>query len=192
LSTIAGGKQNNAGGTGVGDYTFIGGGSNNRATGDYSSVLGGLQACATKYGQRAYASGCFAAQGDAQQTDFVLRTKTTNATATNVWLDGASTRLLLTTGKAYFVTVNVSGLSSTGGAGAHYIRKVAIKNVGGTVTLIGAVSTIGTDVEDVAGYDVTITADNTNKALDIKVTGAASTTLRWVVHVQGLEMAYGV
>ena len=66
-----------------------------------------------------------------------------------------------------------------------------IKNVGGTTALVGTVSTVGTDVEDVAGWDVTITADNTNDALDIKVTGATSSTIRWVAVVQGLEIAYG-
>ena len=68
-----------------------------------------------------------------------------------------------------------------------------IKNLGGTTSLVGTVSTVGTDVEDAGAstWDVTITADNTNDALDIKVTGATSTTIRWVVVVQGLEIAYG-
>jgi hypothetical protein len=93
-----------------------------------------------------------------------------------------------------FVTINIGGIKSDGSAGAHYIRKVAIKNVGGVTSLIGTspVSVIGTDVEDNASYDVAISADNTNDALDIQVTGVAGETLRWTVHIEGVEIVYGI
>ena len=90
-----------------------------------------------------------------------------------------------------FVTVNIAGIKSDGSAGAHYIRKVAIKNVGGTTSLIGTVSIIGTDVEDNASYDVLIQADNTNDALQVQVTGAVGDTMRWTIHIEGVEIAYG-
>jgi hypothetical protein len=38
--------------------------------------------------------------------------------------------------------------------------------------------------ENVAGWDCTATADDTNKALVITVTGAAVTTIRWVASVR--------
>jgi hypothetical protein len=106
-------------------------------------------------------------------------------------LNGSSERLYVTTNRTLFATVNVAGIKSDGSAAAHYIRKVAVKNIAGTVSLIGSVSTVGTDVEDNASYNVTITADNTYKALDIKVTGADTETLRWVTHVQGVEIVPG-
>ena len=90
-----------------------------------------------------------------------------------------------------FVTVNIGGIKSDGSGGAHYIRKVAIKNVGGTTSLIGTVSIIGTDVETNAGYNVDITADDTNDALQVEVTGVASETLRWTIHIEGVEIVYG-
>ena len=90
-----------------------------------------------------------------------------------------------------FVTVNIGGIKSDGSSGAHYIRKVAIKNVGGTTSLIGTVSTIGTDVEDNVSYDVLIQADNTNDALQVQVTGVVGETLRWTIHIEGVEIAYG-
>ena len=72
------------------------------------------------------------------------------------------------------------------------MRKVSIKNVGGTTSLIGSVEAIGTDIEDNVLTDVTITADNTNDALQINVTGISGETWRWVAVVEGLEIAYGV
>jgi hypothetical protein len=191
VSTVSGGYCNTASGC----CATVGGGYCNTASGIGSTVGGGYGGLADRYGQRSYAAGLFAGQGDAQQIDLIARNKTINATPTNVFLDGTSARLTITAGKALFATVNVAGIKSDGSAAAHYIRKVAIKNVGGTTALIGTpgseVSTIGTDVEDDAGYDVTITADDTNDALDIKVTGKAEETLRWVTHIQGVEIIYG-
>ncbi len=172
-------------------WTSIGGGVNNTASADFATISGGFRGVADKYAQRSHASGRFAVNGDSQQVDLVGRTKTTNNTPTNIWLDGTSVRLTVASGKALFAVVNVAGIKSDGSAAAHYIRKVAIKNVGGTTSLIGTVSTIGTDVEDNVNYDVTITADDTTDSLDIKVTGETAETLRWTSHIEGVEIAYG-
>ena len=133
-------------------------------------------------------------RGASQQIDLVGRNKTTSGSAVNIFLDGASQRISVIDGTAMFVTINIGGIKSDGSAGAHYIRKVAIKNVGGTTSLIGAipVSVIGTDVEDNATYDVAISADNANDALDIQVTGVAGEILRWTVHIEGVEIVYGI
>jgi regulator of RNase E activity RraA len=85
----------------------------------------------------------------------------------------------------------ICGIKSDGSAVANYVRRVVIKNVGGTTALVGTVETVGTDIEDNASTDVAITADNTNDALQINVTGIAAETWRWVAVVEGLEIAYG-
>jgi hypothetical protein len=90
-----------------------------------------------------------------------------------------------------FADIWISGIKSDGSAAATYRRKVAIKNVAGTTSLIGSVETIGTDYEDNVLTDVAITADDTNDALQINVTGIAAETWRWVAVVEGLEIAYG-
>jgi hypothetical protein len=172
-------------------FSTVSGGCYNTASGDVSTVGGGLRASATRWGESARASGQFSAPGDAQITSLIARNKTTNATPVTLFLDGSAARLTIPSGKALFASVNIAGILSTGAKAAHYMRKVAIKNVGGTTALIGSVSTIGTDVEDDGDYDVAITADNTNDALQINVTGKAAETLRWVTHVDGIEIAYG-
>jgi hypothetical protein len=186
---VTGGGQNISSGL----YSIVSGGSQNQATGDFSATIGGYGAVANRRGMIANSSGTFGTYGDSQAVSFVLRTLTTTNSPTTMFLDGTggSSRLTIPPGKILACTVNVSGIRSDSSQGAHYIRKVMIKNVSGTTSLVGTVSTVGTDVEDVAGWDVTITADNTNDALDIKVTGATSSTIRWVAVVQGLEIAYG-
>jgi hypothetical protein len=172
-----------------GIYSFCQGYDNN-ASGAYS-FASGYNSTASAYGMQAHAAGYFAANGDAQSARFVLRRKTTDATATTLMLDGSTTRLTITSGKIMFADILISGIKSDGSASSCYKRKVAIKNVGGTTSLVGTVETIGTDIEDNAATDVAITADNTNDALQIDVTGIAAETWRWVAVVQGLEIAYG-
>jgi len=156
-----------------------------------SAIARGERSLANRLGMYAFASGQFAAVGDAQYVRFVARRKTTDNTATTLLLDGSTTRLTITSGKILFADILVSGIKSDGSAAACYKRKVAIKNVGGTTTIVGSVETIGTDIEDNAGTDIAITADNTNDALQINVTGITAETWRWVAVVEGLEIAYG-
>jgi len=157
-----------------------------------SAFAQGYYAAATRYGQKTFANGSFAgAFGEAQRSMFIARRKTTDATPLTLMLDGSSSRLTIPSGRMLFATVLVCGIKSDGSAAACYIRKVAIKNVGGTTALIGSVETIGTDIEDNASTNVAITADDTNDALQIDVTGITSETWRWVSVVEGLEVAYG-
>lgn len=186
-SFIGGGKDNFA----DGNYSAVAGGLENEAIGDFSSISGGYSAIADKYGQRSYAAGPFGiTDGSAQQVDFVLRNSTTDATPTNVFLDGLAERLTITTGTSLSCIINITGIEDDGKEAAHYLRKIMIKNVAGTTSLVGSVRVISTDTETTASMDVTITADNTNDALDIKVTGLIGTAMNWVCHVTGIEIAY--
>jgi hypothetical protein len=103
---VAGGAKNqagdNAGTTSDKQYATVSGGSGNTASGSYSSVPGGLQAAATNYGQQAFASGQFAAAGDAQGSLFVLRSAATGAGTVSLSLDGTGT------GGISFCTINTN------------------------------------------------------------------------------------
>jgi hypothetical protein len=137
----------------------------------------------------AHASGQFAANGDAQAVKFVVRNKTTTNSAVTLFLDGSSTRLTVPSGRILHLQVTLLGSKSDGTAAASYMRQVTIKNVAATTSLVGTVNTIGTD--ETAGTSIAITADDTNDALQIAVTGITSETWRWVAMVEGVEMAYG-
>ena len=157
------------------------------------SRANGYASQADRSGQVASAYHRFAARGDAQYSRFHLMAKTTNSTPTTMLIGFGytNTQFTIPSGKIMFADILISGIKSDGSAAACYKRKVAIKNVGGTTSLVGTVETIGTDIEDNASTDVAITADNTNDALQINVTGIAAETWRWVAVVEGLEIAYG-
>jgi hypothetical protein len=85
--------------------------------------------------------------------------------------------------------IKIIGIKSDGTSTAAYIRQVAIKNVAGTTSLIGVVTTIGSDTA--AGTSISITENDVNDALKIEVTGITSETWRWVAVVDGVEVVYG-
>jgi hypothetical protein len=165
------------------------GGSDNTASNQWASILGGQHAVADRRGMQANASGRFAANGDAQRARFVLRNKTTTNSAVELFLDGSSTRLTIPSGKYLTGTINIAGIKSDGTAAASYIRQFSIKNVAGTTSLVGTVNTIGTD--EAASTSISITANDTNDALKVEVTGIAAETWRWVAAVDVVEVAYG-
>lgn len=132
--------------------------------------------------------------GPAQWGLVVLSVLTTDATPATMMLGSSGvggTRRIVRSGYLLFCDILISGIKSDGSASSCYKRKVAIKNVAGTTALVGSVETIGTDIEDNVLTDVAITADDTNDALQINVTGIAAETWRWVAVVEGLEIAYG-
>ena len=164
-------------------------GAGNTASSTCAATLGGLRALADRYSMHAHSAGQFAAIGDAQRARFVLRCKTTTNTAVEMALDGATTYLGIPSGKVIACTINISGVSSTGAAVAHYVRQYAVKNVGGTSSEVYAPVTIGTD--NAAGTVIALSANNTDDTLRIAVTGIAAETWRWVASVDAVEIGYG-
>ena len=139
---------------------------------------------------QAHSGGRFATTGDAQRARFVLRNKTTTNSAVELFLDGSATRLTIPSGKIVAFTINIAGVSSTGGAVAHYMRQYCLKNVAGTTSEVYAPITIGTD--NAAGTSIALSASDASDALVVSVTGTASTIWRWVASVDAVEIAYGI
>jgi hypothetical protein len=199
--SIAGAWDNTASGSGslaLGGTTNIANanyaaainGQNNRA--QAQSTLGiGENSNADRRSMLAHAGGQFASFGDAQRARFVLRNKTTTNSAVELFLDGSATRLTIPSGKIFAFTINIAGVSSTGGAVAHYVRQYCLKNVSGTCTEVYAPVTIGTD--NAAGTSIALSAYDVGavEALRVEVTGTASTIWRWVASVDAVEIAYG-
>ena len=177
--------------SGTGSVAVIGGGAQATVSAQYAGVFAGHAAVADRIGMNAHAVGAFAVNGDAQRVRFVLRRKTTNNTATELFID-SSTRVAIPSGKIFAFTINIAGVSSTGGAVAHYMRQYCLKNVSGTCTEVYAPITIGTD--NAAGTSIALSAYDVGavEALRVEVTGTASTIWRWVASVDAVEIAYGI
>jgi hypothetical protein len=160
------------------------------ASGNYST--------ANKLYQRALSSGRFMTSGDSQYTEIVLRRATSDATPTELTIDGAtpsgtiestSNRFICATGKTYACLVMIAGRRSDG-TSAFFLRQVMIKSIGSTVSLDGSVQTVGVDINPAGLSAPVITADNMNKSLVITVTGTIVTSIRWSATIQAQEITY--
>ncbi len=118
---------------------------------------------------------------------------TATATAAEMTLDGntpgASNRYTLVDYYSYGLTITVHAREDTGANHALFKRMAIIQETGGVVSMVGAVQTIGTDINP-AGWALTIDADTTNLSLQILVTGAAGQNIHWIAQVEALELYY--
>ena len=186
FATIGGGGSN----IGSGEYSVVAGGRINTASANYAYVGGGYQALARSYAMQAHAAGQFSAQGDAQSIRAVLRRVTTNATATELFLDGASLRLTVPANKVISGIINIHGVRSDGTATAHFVRQFQVKNMGGVSSYPYAAQVVGTDFA--SGTSITFNDPDTNgDSLSVSVTGIASQTWRWTAVVDAVETTYG-
>ena len=198
-SAIVGGFTNLVSGA-LADYAVIGGRSNtasaqanlvvgreNTASGDYGSVVG-YQGTSTLHGKHTMSSGDFAAAGDAQTAVLVMRRQTTDATATQLKLDGSGVRLAIPTDTTWFVQAQiVARRTDADNESAVYECKGGIDNNAGTTALLAAI-TPTTVFEDTAAWGVTCTASAGTNSFEVTVTGEAAKTIRWVARVTLVEV----
>lgn len=177
--------------TGTDSFTI---GQLNQATAT-AAVACGLQAIANRIGYRTNAYGRFTSSGDAQCGSITVRRQTTDTTQTELTIDGASptgttittsNRIILLASQTVMVDAYIVARSASGTDNACYQRRCLIKRDSANDTvLVGAVQTIGTDIESTgaSAWDVTLAADNTNESLQVLVTGAAATNINWFAEI---------
>jgi hypothetical protein len=164
-------------------------GSGTVAAGTSSTAMG-LQSDARLYGQQAAAAGEFTAAGDAQNSTYMLRIITTNATPAIAFLDGSSARLTLPINSAFMFDADIVArrTDATGTFGAWNIKGLITQDAtAATTALQGSARTF------IAGSGLSIasvsaTADTTNGALQFNVTGVAAETIRWVITCRTTEV----
>jgi hypothetical protein len=165
----------------------IGSGSSATADGSFAEGAG---ASATIFGQKAFANGSFATAGDAQRGLYVARNITTDATLTELFLDGSATKLVMPDNSVFTFDILVAArrTDATGGGAAYRFVGVARKDTtAGSITFIGTPSktVIG---ETNAAWDAAVSVDTTNGAFRVRVTGEAAKTIRWVATIETTEV----
>ena len=201
FATIGGGSNNTASGR----YASIGGGSSNTASnqwatvaggywntasGNWSTITGGYCAVADKYGQQAHASGFFGAVGDAQSSIYILRKVTTSGAAKDMFLDGGGYKMVLNPETAWAFTGTVVAIrQSNSDADAWKIEGCIVRDGADNTTLVGSsVTNIGSG--GATGWTVSLSADDINEALNIRVDSSVITNIRWVATVRTTEVTY--
>ena len=141
--------------------------------------------------QIAFSAGRFAALGDAQGSIFILRSDTTDATAeamtTNNSTAAADNQIVAASDTCIMFSGTIVAMQNGAADQGGWEIKGLLKNDGGTTTLVS--SNIQTFAEG-NGWAVALSADNTNNALKVQVTGEASHNIRWVANIQTSEVTY--
>ena len=198
-STIAGGFNNTISNDYSGGST-IGGGKDNIITSIgstltpyYGCIPGGIGAKVTRHGELSHSAGKFASAGDAQHTILTARRTTTDATANQILnLDNSSLRLILPAKTTWTFEVKLSAYNDTDSAGAGWIFRGAIRRNGANGTaLIGSIIEENWKDTAMSSTAAGVVADDTNEALEIRVTGLASKNIRWVAVVDISQVSYG-
>ena len=190
-STVGGGRNNNASNT----FSTVSGGAINTASAHGSTVCGGLRGVANKYGQFTHASGRFVSDGDAQYCRYIVRTATTDATANvELFLDGTggSNRITIPEDTAYQFHIYITSIENTGNnTKSSEITGLIRRQNGGNATIVGQ-HTDGNKTFNDGGFtpSYTVSADTTNQALKIDVTGLAATNIHTVARVDITEVKY--
>lgn len=211
-ATIGGGLSNSIGTSATyALYSTIIGGQSNTTRRYWSTVLGGLNNTAgeTSASQGQYSIACgkdaianhhmaftqgagkFANAGDAQASTVMLTAQTTGVTTTTL-LPGNSVGgaeagiLLIPLDTAWAFSCLIIGRATASDLNGAYQVTGLAKNNGGTLAIVG--STVTTIAESVGAtaWDASVTTSGGN--LLIQVTGAASTTIRWVGRFETSEV----
>ena len=112
----------------------------------------------------------------------VLFGSTANTNETELFKDGSSTRITIATNTTAMFEADVVGRNQAGNENCGYRLKGVINNTGGNVSMV---STVVEEIiaENDVNWTATATADNTNDALAIKVTGD-NIDIRWTAFVK--------
>lgn len=124
------------------------------------------------------------------QKQYVLYGTTSDASETEIFIGGtANSRIPVATNTTVFYQVDIVArrTDATGESGGWHLKSVA-DNFSGTVADVGSVYEVQVASDD-ANFAVDARADDTNDAIGIHVTGAASKTIRWTAVVRTFEVA---
>lgn len=168
-----------------GFQSTISGGADNMASAPYSTVVGGLAAHATHYGEVAFASGFFAFPGDAQTSFATFRTATTDATPTVLTLDGqapaGSNEFVVPSSTVYKFRISLAAREDLTNDVAWWEFNGCIKrsNVN-TTSLVSQNAVIFGRDPGAAAWTAVVTANDVTETLSIDVIGEVGKTIRWV------------
>ena len=126
----------------------------------------------------------------AKFTSFILFGQTNNNVQTELFRDASSSRIALTSQTTYFYDAQVVGRGNANNRYAAFAFRGAVdyNQSGNVLSLINQEEILQSGSSD--QYDVSIVADNTNKAIAVKVIGDANETMRWSALVRTTEVTH--
>lgn len=157
-----------------------------------SSVAIGEQSVARHQGAIMMAAGRFVVSGDAQTGNYLLKGATTTNIPRQLYLDGPSgtSPLIIPDNSTWTfkITVTAHRTDVNNGHSGYFIKGVIYRQSGpGTTALQGSTS-IEIFSQSDPSWSINTVADNVNGSLAITVTGESGKTIRWLAHVETVEI----
>ena len=146
-------------------------------------------------GKFAYGFGQFSTNGDGQMSFLGYRGGTTDTNLTQLWLQGnPGNPGRIPASTTWAADIDIVARSAGGVDNAYLKRRLLIKRglLAANTVIVAGPDVVGTDMfsANAADWSVSFTADTTNGALSLYVTGAAATNIRWVAKVSLVEVGY--
>jgi hypothetical protein len=158
----------------------------------HRSVAIGYYAATRNEGQIVISTSSASGVGKSLSSDYVIGGITTSSTPTKLSPSGTDVnRIYIAAKSVYTFTMLVNAIMDTSYLTKSWEIKGAIKrNNSNTTTLVGSVSTtIMAADTGTSALDVTVTANDTDEALQVQVVGDASTQVNWTAVIMGVETA---
>lgn len=137
-----------------------------------------------------FAGGRFASSGDAQSGRYLMRTITTSNVEMEAFIDGVTgnKRLVLPDDSVWTFTAHVTAKDSGTGKAGFKFEGVVYRDAGvSSIAFLGKPTTSILARSD-QSWSARISADPARGSLSFKFTGAVGKTIRWLVHVETLEV----
>ena len=142
-------------------------------------------------GQFVYGAGSFAADGDAQGSNYILRADTTDATATVLTTTNGSAasdnQIIAASDTCITFDGTITAMQNGAQAYTSFRIEGLLVNDGGTTTLANSAITV---IQNSSNWGLALSADNTNNALAVTCTGEANHNIRWVANIRTSEVTY--
>ena len=197
LAAVIGGTSNTA----SGNSSVVIGGGQGIANSANSVVLGGNQGLSRSiignFVTPASSTPIASAAGVQQSATLILGRQTTDATATVLTSNSSAAtttnQVILPNNSAYtFQGTCIANVTGGGTTSGWKFEGVIKRGANAASTALVAAVTPTVIAQDVGAvtWVLAITADTTNGGIAVTVTGAAATTIRWVVQIETTEVTY--
>jgi hypothetical protein len=182
-------------------YAFIGTGEDNHTDASYTAIVGGSYANTRGViGRQSWASGRFAARGDAQIGTLVTRMSSSNGTPVILTSDGSGTPVgtagsanvnVLPNNSTYKVRAEVTAREpATKDSKAWTLECLVTRGANAAATAIDGtiISSSFGAASGSAAWDATLVANTTQGSIEVQCTGEAAKTIRWVARTDTVEV----
>ena len=166
-----------------------------RISGSTGSFEFGGSGVASRINEFSFAPWAFqvGTQGTAEYSRVISGTQTSNGTLTEIYTTGnlnTNARISIPSGKIIGFNCDIVAYNITSGSSSYVRKRGLIRNLAGTTALIGSITTETIHSNFAAGSSASVSADNTNDALAINVTGVTSQNVRWMVTTELYELGF--